>query len=193
MKESRYIISTTRAMKMVICLMGYLCNGKYELFKYLVEAYNLSPYKSYTTRKRRLTDQFNLFKYVSINEFIKYEGEDDLIAERHFKGYHYGKRLSQIPEGISVCVIDYNGYKALSKHVDTLGILINRKKMSRYQDVYDCRKLEPGEFLEYEMENIEQYQDIKTNDMLIRIDYENWTDIKLEIDDIMSIYIDDIK
>ena len=172
--------------------MGYLCNGKYELYEYLVEAYRLSPYKSYTTRKRRISDHFSLFKYVSINEFIKYEGQDDLIATREFRGYHYGKRLSEIPDGISVCVIDYEGYKTLSKYVDTLGVFIRRKQQNRYQDVGDCKRLDPENFLEYETENMIQYQNIDDEEMLIRIDYQNWTDIKLEIDDIMELYLDDI-
>ena len=172
--------------------MGYLCNGKYEVYQYLRDVYQLKPYKSYTTRKITKYDTFDIFQYVPKHEIFKFKKYLDMVALREEKNVIYGKRISDIPEGLSVCVIDYQGYIELSRYVETVGILIVRDRLYRFEDE-NCPEMKPNEFMEYEQRLREQYDIAWQNKQVKKVVNQSWEQLKIKIDDVIFEYIPQIE
>ncbi len=178
-------------MKLLFCLMGDICNGKYEMYQYLIDAYKLQPFKTYTTRKIRKNFVADNFIHVELLDMLMMEKNNEVIAVNEVKGHHYGKRLADLNEGFSVCAIDYKGYLEVSKHVATVGILIKKTRLARF-NLRDCDIKHPKDFLDFEEIKKEEYLKAQINKDLVILKPENMVDLKILIDDVIQEYIEDI-
>lgn len=169
--------------------MGQVYNGKYELFEYLVNAYYFNPYKTLTTRQKPNEYVNHVFKHVDLKVFTQAELANDLVTIRSFNGDQYGKRFSDIPSELSVCICNYEEYKILSKEVATVGFVINQNLTSRYQLNLQCDRYSPTTFLKYNEDNESTSQAMKDDPHLIHFDGETLTQLKLQFDDYMKPYL----
>ena len=177
-------------MRLLFCVMGDICNGKYEIYQYLVDAYGFHPYKTMTTKKIS-KPKFDTFKYITLNKMLELERKGDILGLKQIRGHHYGKRVSDIPSGFSVCIIDYLGYLELSKRFNTVPILIQRSRLKRFT-LEDCDVNHPTEFLAYENLNRKQYEFALEDGNIKVFKPKNMVDLKLQVDKMLEIYLDDI-
>lgn len=178
-------------MKLLFCIMGDVCNGKYETYQYLKEAYRFHPYKTLTTKKVSKKNKFDTFQHIPLGKMLLQEELGEVICVQKIKDHHYGKRISDLKDGFSVGIIDYKGYLELSEHFHTVPILIKRSRLQRFNMEY-CDIKTPSEFLTFEELNREQYNDAIENPNVLIIEPENMIDLKVEIDRILEPYIEDI-
>jgi hypothetical protein len=171
--------------------MGDVCNGKYEIYQYLVDAYKFHPYKSVTTKNNKIKTKFDAFEYLDLNEMLQQEKLGEIICLKQIRGYHFGKKISSLPNGFSTCIIDYMGYLELSKIFNTVPILINRSRLKRF-NLEDCNVKAPTEFLAYENLNRKQYEFALNDGNVTVLKPRNMIDLKLQIDKVLEIYLDDI-
>ena len=171
--------------------MGDICNGKYEIYQYLIDAYKFHPYKTLTTKKTKKKPKFDTFEYETITRMLVHERVGDIICLQKIRGHHFGKRISTLPDGFSVCIIDYIGYLELSKVFNTIPILIQTSRLKRYT-LEDCDVKTPTEFLAYENLNRKQYEFALEDGNVIVLKPRSMVDLKLQVDKLLEIYIDDI-
>lgn len=172
-------------MKIVICLMGYQGSGIYKIEQYLIEAYGVNRYKGYTTRRRKFLEDTSEYNFVDVFDMIELEKESDLIGIRKYNDSLYVKRVSEIPDGISVCVIDYNGYLELKGKVKTIPIFLDRKSKYRYRFVKTVMPVNPTDFLERDYYDDIQFAELKKDSSILKLRYEGNVTTKLKIDNIM--------
>jgi guanylate kinase len=177
-------------MRLLFCVMGDICNGKYEIYQYLVDNYGFHPYRTLTTKKEK-NSKFDTFEYVTLQKMLVLERTGDIIGMKRIRGHHFGKRLSAIPDGFSVCIIDYLGYLELSSHFNTVPILIQRSRLNRFK-LEDCDVHHPTEFLAYENLNKKQYEFALEDGNIKVLKPKTMIDLKLKIDEMLEIYLDDI-
>jgi len=172
--------------------MGYQCSGIYKIKDYLVDRYGVKEYKGYTTRKKHPKETSNSYHFVSVPKMIELGDKNDIIGLRVFNDHMYVKRTSDIPLGISVCVIDYNGYLELKEHVETLPIFLRRDLRHRYRD---CKKITLKKHLDFldrdHFDNI-QFGLAEADKELTHIPYTGLISTYLAIDGIMEDYLDDL-
>jgi len=172
-------------MKIVICLMGYQGSGIYKIEQYLIEAYGVKRFRGYTTRRRKFLEDTSEYNFVEVFEMIELEKNSDLIGLRKYNNNLYVKRVSEIPKGISVCAIDYNGYLELSKKVKTIPIFLDRKSKYRYKYVKSIMPVNPTDFLERDYYDDLQFSRMKDDSNVLKLRYEGNVTTKLKIDNIM--------
>ena len=178
-------------MRLLFCVMGDVCNGKYEIYQYLIDAYKFHPYKTYTTKKLPRKQKFDTFSYMDRGKMLLKERLGEIISLKQIRGEHYGKLISSLNDGFSVCITDYLGYLELSKIFNTVPILIRRSRLKRY-NLEDCDVKVQTEFLAYENLNKKQYEYALEDGNVILLEPLDMVDLKLQIDRILEIYIDDI-
>lgn len=178
-------------MRLLFCIMGDVCNGKYEIYQYLVDAYEFHPYKSITTKKPKRHPKFDTFEYLSLGKMLLQEKLGEIICLKQIRGYHFGKKVSSLSNGFSVCIIDYMGYLELSKVFNTVPILIRRSRLKRFK-LEDCDIKVPTEFLAYENLNKKQYQFALEDGNVTILEPRDMVDLKLQIDKKLEVYLDDI-
>lgn len=178
-------------MRLLFCIMGDVCNGKYEIYQYLVDAYDFHPYKSITTKKSKKHPKFDTFEYESLGKMMLQEKFGEIICLKKIRGYHFGKRISSLSNGFSVCIIDYLGYLELSNIFNTVPILIRRSRLDRFS-LEDCDIKTPTEFLAYENLNKKQYEFALKDGNIMVLNPTSMVDLKLQIDKMLEIYLDDI-
>ena len=154
-------------MKLVICLMGYQCSGVYVIENYLMEAYGIKKYKGYTTRKRRKAEEHDLYHFVDLDTMM--ELDNQLSTLREYKGDFFARKLSDIPKGISVCVIDYLGYLELKEKVFTLPIFLERALKNRYIYCEMKQAIEHNEFIRRDLHDKIQFDVLHSDDDVIKI------------------------
>ena len=178
-------------MRLLFCIMGDVCNGKYEIYQYLVDAYHFKPYKTLTTKKVNKNNQFDTFKHVELGKMLLLEALGDIVGLKQIRGEHYGKQLSDIPNGFSVCIIDYLGYLELAQKFNTVPILIQRSRLSRFK-LEDCGIKHPDEFLAFENLNKKQYEFALEDKNLHILKAKDIVETKLLVDEIIEKYLDDL-
>ena len=178
-------------MRLLFCIMGDVCNGKYEIFQYLVDAYKFHPYKSVTTKIVKKKPKFDTCEYLPIGKMLLQENLGEIIALKQIRGFHFGMRKSSIPDGFSVCIVDYMGYLELSKVFNTVPILIRRSRLKRFT-LQDCDVKNPMEFLAYENLNKKQYEFALEDGNVTILEPRDMIDLKIQIDKVLEIYLDDI-
>jgi hypothetical protein len=171
--------------------MGDVCNGKYEIYQYLVDAYKFHPYKSVTTKHIKKHPKFDTFEYLDLEEMIEQEMSGEIISLKQIRGFHFGKKISTLPNGFSVCIVDYLGYLELAKIFNTVPILIKRSRLKRF-GLKDCDIKIPTEFLAYENLNKKQYNYALKDGNVTLIEAGDMVDLKVRIDKTLEIYIDDL-
>lgn len=172
-------------MKIVICLMGYQGSGIYKIEQYLIEAYGVKRFRGYTTRRRKFLENTTEYNFVDVFEMIELEKNSDLIGIRKYNNNLYVKRVSEIPDGISVCVIDYNGYQELKNRVKTIPIFLDRKSKYRYRYVKSIMPVNPTDFLERDYYDDIQFSQMKKDSSILKLRYEGNVTTKLKVDNIM--------
>jgi hypothetical protein len=177
-------------MQLVICLMGLQCSGIYLMENYLVEAYGVKRYKGYTTRKRKKHEEGNTYNFLNVDQMI--DEDYALLAWREYKGDFYARKLQDIPEGISVCVIDYNGYLELKDKVNTLPIYINRGIKYRFKNCNSQWDIGYNEFLQRDFVDRVQFDLLVYDKEVIKINHEGINNVFLIIDDIIFPYLKEI-
>ena len=178
-------------MRLLFCIMGDVCNGKYEIYQYLMDAYKFHPYKSITTRKLKKKNKFNAFEYLEVGKMLLQEKLGEVICLKTIRGNHFGKMKSHLQDGFSVCIIDYIGYLELSDVFNTVPILIKRSRLKRFT-LEDCDVKRPIDFLAYENLNKKQYEFALEDGNVIVLEPTDMVDLKLQVDKILDLYLDDI-
>lgn len=178
-------------MRLLFCVMGDVCNGKYEIYQYLIDAYKFHPYKTYTTKKIPKKPKFDTFINMDRGKMLLKEKLGEIISLKHIRGEHYGKLITDLKDGFSVCITDYLGYLELSKHFNTIPILIKSSRLRRF-NLEDCDVKAPTEFLAYENLNKLQYQYALEDGNITVLEPTDMIDLKIQIDKILEIYLDDI-
>lgn len=178
-------------MRLLFCIMGDVCNGKYELYQYLIDAYKFHPYKSVTTKKLPKKSKFETFTYMDRGRMLLKEKLGEVICLKQIRGHHFGKLISSLDDGFSVCIIDYMGYLELSKHFNTVPIMIRRSRLKRYT-LEDCDVKAPTEFLAYENLNKKQYDFALDDGNIMILEPKDMIDLKLQMDKMLEIYLEDI-
>ena len=178
-------------MRLLFCVMGDVCNGKYEIYQYLIDAYKFHPYKTCTTKKLPRKQKFDTFTYMDRGRMLLKEKLGEVICLKQIKGEHYGKLISNLKDGFSVCIIDYLGYLELSKIFNTVPILIKRSRLKRYT-LEDCDVKVPTDFLAYENLNRKQYEFALDDGNLILLEPTDIVDLKLQVDKVLELYLEDI-
>lgn len=179
-------------MKLVICLMGYQCSGIYKMKDYLIDRYGVKRFKGYTTRKKRTKENPENYNFVSMPKMIRLGDKSDLVGLRVFNQDIYVKRTSDIPEGFSVCVIDYNGYLELSRKVDTLPIFLHRDLRHRFRDCKKVTLRNQLDFMARDHYDEIQFSLAERDEDLIHIPYTGLVSTYLAMDGIMQDYIEDL-
>ena len=179
-------------MRLLFCIMGDVCNGKYEIYQYLIDAYKFHPYKSVTTKKlTKKKTKFDTFEYLELGKMLLQEKLGEVICLKNIRGHHFGKMISSLKDGFSVCIIDYIGYLELSKVFNTVPILIRRSRLKRFT-LEDCDVKAPTEFLAYENLNRKQYEFALEDGNVMVLEPEDMVDLKLQVDKLLELYLDDI-
>lgn len=180
-------------MKKVICLMGNQCSGMYVIEKYLVEAYSIFKFKGYTTRSKKSNETDDNYHFITLDEMLNLDQRKKLLSIREYNGEYYGKNIDDIHEGISVCVIDYDGYLELSTKVETIPVFIERYFRHRYVACNIEDVIRPYEFIQRDESDSEQFLRLKNDKNITIIRYKGLNNTKLSIDSIVEPLIDDIK
>ena len=178
-------------MQLLICLMGYQCSGIKNIENYLITEYGLEKYKSFTTRKRYPKEDPQAYHFVNHDSLLK--SEKDFIAIRNIENKLYGKLIDDLPENISVCIVDYLGYRDLSKHIETLPIFVERPLCDRF-DVCEYRGITNKEdFLFRDKLDSYQFDLVHEDEDVSRITFGDFSDTLIAIDDIIFPYIKNIE
>lgn len=178
-------------MRLLFCIMGDVCNGKYEIYQYLVDAYKFHPYKTVTTKPLKKKAKFDTFKEMEFGKMLLHEKLGNIACVKQIRGHHFGKQISDLKDGFSVCIIDYIGYLELSEKFNTVPILIKRSRLKRFT-LQDCDIKAPTEFLAYENLNRKQYEFALEDGNVIILEPQDMIDLKIEVDKILELYLDDI-
>ncbi len=178
-------------MRLLFCVMGDVCNGKYEIYQYLIDAYKFHPYKTFTTKKLPKKQKFDTFTYMDRGEMLLKERLGDIICLKRIRGEHYGKLITALQDGFSVCIIDYLGYLELSKNFNTVPIMIKRSRLRRFT-LEDCDVKAPSDFMAYENLNKKQYEFAVEDGNITVVEPTDMVDLKIAVDKILELYLDDI-
>ena len=121
------------------------------------------------------------------------EQKKELIGFREHIGNMYGRKKTELPKGISVCVTDYTAYKEHSKYVDTIPIFINRHIKFRFEKCSIVGKINQEQFLDRDKFDLKQFHKIKADKDVIKIRHNGELGMKLQLDEIMFPYFKRIK
>lgn len=178
-------------MRLLFCVMGDICNGKYEIYQYLIDAYKFHPYKTTTTKKLTGKEKFDTFDHMQLEDMLVKEKYGEIICLKQIRGHHFGKELDKLKDGFSVCIIDYIGYLELSKVFNTVPILIQKSRLKRF-NLEDCDVKHPSDFIAYENLNKKQYEFALEDNNVTVLKPKSMIELKIEIDNLLELYLDDI-
>ncbi len=178
-------------MKLVICLMGYQFSGANIIENYLIETYGIKKYKGYTSRLKRSKKEKGRYHFVDLATMI--ELDNQLIGVREYNGNFYGRKLADIPDGISVGVTDYFGYLALKEKVATLPIFVERGLRNRFEHGEANNKKNHDNFIHRDAEDKIQFDILIKDKDVVKINYTGLNNTFIEIDNIIFPLLGDIK
>jgi guanylate kinase len=106
-------MSNNRKPNAKVLLVGKSGSGKDTVQDYLVSKYGLKPLLSYTTRKKRFSEE-NTHTFITVQEYEDLKRHEEIIAYTFYNGNHYFATKKQFEEA-DIYIIDLDGVEYISK------------------------------------------------------------------------------